>query len=246
MEWLQDGIVLTVRPLGEGSVILDALTRDHGRHLGVVRGGGSRRMAGVLESGNLVRLTWRARLAEQLGSYQAEPNQARTAAIFHDRIKLASIVSLCALVPAITPERHAYPRLFDALDALTDAASDMTTLEVAAAVVRFELLLLEELGFGLDLRECAATGTLQDLAFVSPKSGRAVSLSAGAPYRERLLRLPAFLTDANVPVSVACVADGLALTGFFLDRQLLSPHQKALPAARLRLSEMVAAGLGSD
>jgi DNA repair protein RecO (recombination protein O) len=246
MEWSAEGIVLAARPLGEGGVILDALTREHGRHLGLVRGANSRRLAGALEPGNLVKLTWRARLADQLGSFAVEPAQARAAALFHDRMKLTALASLAAIASAALHEREAHPRVFEALDHLLRAAAAAEARIVAAAVVSFELILLEDLGFGLDLSECAATGATDDLAFVSPKSARAVSEGAGAPYRGKLLRLPQFLLDHDHGASWADVADGLALTGFFLERQLLLPQQKTLPLARARLVELVAARMQTD
>jgi DNA repair protein RecO (recombination protein O) len=246
MEWSAEGIVLAARPLGEGGVILDALTREHGRHLGLVRGSGSRRLAGALEPGNLVKLTWRARIADQLGSYAIEPSQARAAALFHDRMKLSTLASLTAVASVALHEREAHPRVFEALDHVLRDAAAASALIVAAAAVSFELILLEDLGFGLDLSECAATGATQDLRFVSPKSARAVSEGAGAPYRDKLLRLPQFLLDHEHGAGWHDVADGLALTGFFLERQVLLPQQKTLPLARARFAELVAARAQSD
>jgi DNA repair protein RecO (recombination protein O) len=244
MEWSAEGIVLAARPLGEGGVILDALTRDHGRHLGLVRGASARRLAGVLEPGNVVKLSWRARLADQLGSYTIEPAQARAAALFHDRIKLSALAALTAVAAACLHEREAHPRVFEALDhVLRDAVSE-EALTVAAATVSFELILLEDLGFGLDLGECAATGATEGLAFVSPKSARAVSQGAGAPYRDKLLALPQFLLDPAHGADWRDVADGLALTGFFLERQILLPQQKPMPPARARFVELIAGKTG--
>jgi DNA repair protein RecO (recombination protein O) len=241
LEWSAEGIVLAAKPLGEGAVILDALTREHGRHMGLVRGGGSRRLAGVMEPGNLVKLTWRARLADQLGSYAVEPAQARAAALFHDRIKLTALAALAAVTSAALHEREAHPRAFEALDHLLRDAAASSALTVAAAVASYELILLEDLGFGLDLSECAATGATDDLIFVSPKSARAVSAGAGAPYRDKLLRLPPYLIDHDHGTTWAEAADALALTGFFLERQILLPHQKTMPPARMRFVDLIAA-----
>lgn len=240
MEWSAEGIVLAAKPLGEGGVILDALTRDHGRHLGLVRGANSRRLAGALEPGNLVKLTWRARIADQLGSYAVEPAHARAAALFHDRMKLSALASLTAVASATLHEREAHPRVFEALDHVLREALSQEALTVAAAAVSFELILLEDLGFGLDLSECAATGATQDLTFVSPKSARAVSAAAAAPYRDKLLALPQFLLDPDHGADWRDVAEGLALTGFFLERQVLLPQQKTLPLARARFVELIA------
>lgn len=240
MEWSAEGIVLAAKPLGEGGVILDALTRDHGRHLGLVRGANSRRLAGALEPGNLVKLTWRARIADQLGSYAVEPAHARAAALFHDRMKLSALASLTAVASATLHEREAHPRVFEALNHVLREALSQEALTVAAAAVSFELILLEDLGFGLDLSECAATGGTQDLTFVSPKSARAVSAAAAAPYRDKLLALPQFLLDPDHGADWRDVAEGLALTGFFLERQVLLPQQKTLPLARARFVELIA------
>jgi DNA repair protein RecO (recombination protein O) len=246
MEWSADGIVLAAKPLGEGAVILDAFTREHGRHLGLVRGGHSRRLAGALEPGNLVKLTWRARLQDQLGSYAVEPAHARAAALFHDRVKLSALAALTATSSATLHEREAHPRSFDALDQVLRDAALSDALTVAAAVASYELILLEDLGFGLDLSACAATGETDDLAYVSPKSARAVSAGAGEPYREKLLRLPPFLVDPDHGATWAHAADGLTLTGFFLERQILLPQQKTLPLARERFVALVARRAGSD
>jgi DNA repair protein RecO (recombination protein O) len=241
LEWSAEGIVLAAKPLGEGAVILDALTREHGRHMGLVRGGNSRRLVGALEPGNLVKLTWRARLSDQLGSYSVEPIQARAAALFHDRIKLSALAALAAVTSAALHEREAHPRAFAALDHVLRDAADAAALTVAAAVASYEMILLEDLGFGLDLAECAATGATEGLIYVSPKSARAVSDGAGAPYRDKLLRLPQYLLDHGHGATWAEAADGLALTGFFLERQVLLPQQKTLPLARARFVELVAA-----
>jgi DNA repair protein RecO (recombination protein O) len=209
--------------------------------MGLVRGGGSRRLAGVMEPGNIVKLTWRARLSDQLGSYAVEPSRARAAALFHDKIKLSALASLVATLSATLHEREAHPRVFEAMDHLLGDAAAASALSVAAAVASFELILLEDLGFGLDLSECAATGETEDLVFVSPKSARAVSGAAGAPYRDKLLRLPPFLLDHDRGAEWADVADALLLTGFFLERMILFPQQKTQPPPRIRFVEMIAA-----
>jgi DNA repair protein RecO (recombination protein O) len=242
MEWSEDGIVLATRPLGEGGVILDALTRGQGRHLGLLRGGASRRMAGVLEPGNLCALRWRARLHDQLGSYTAELKIARAAALFSDRLKLTGLASVAATASACLVEREPHPRVHDTLDSLITLMTNGPDSRWLALAARWELLLLEELGFGLDLSECAATGDRENLDYVSPKSAKAVSRAAGAPYREKLLKLPAFLLDASpVESSLAAVCDAFDLTGFFLERHVLTPHNRALPAARARFIAQLAA-----
>lgn len=242
MEWSDDGIVLGLRPFGEHSAILEALTRAHGRHLGLVRGAASKRLKGALEPGNLVSLHWRARLDQQLGSYAVELAAARAAQVFHDGAKLAALSAACAIVAATLPEREAHTRVFEALDALVQSLV-AEGRGWGTDYVRFELMLLEDLGFGLDLSQCAVTGTREGLAFVSPKTGRAVCAEAALPYRERLLKLPRFLTPSDGDATAQDLVDGMALTGFFLERAALEPHGAALPAARVRLSERLAAGV---
>lgn len=241
MEWSEDGIVLAARQLGESGVILDALTRGQGRHLGLVRGAHSRRMAGVLEPGNLVKLTWRARLSDQLGSFAVELAESRAARLFHDRIKLAALTAMTATTSQALHERELHARLFDALDAIMRDSAAMDALGLCASAAHYELALLEDLGFGLDLSACAATGATEDLAFVSPKSARAVSAEAGAPYRDKLLILPGFLLDAEAEATWSDIGSALSLTAFFLERQVFGPQTKTLPATRLRFAELVAA-----
>jgi DNA repair protein RecO (recombination protein O) len=241
MDWSDDGIVLGLRHYGENSAILEALTRAHGRHLGLVRGATSKRIKGALEPGNVLKLHWRARLDQQLGNYALELASARAAQFFHDGLKLAGLGAACAVVAATLPEREAHTRVFEALDALLTAAAEKPSPAWIEDYVRFELVLLEDLGFGLDLAQCAVTGAREGLAHVSPKSGRAVTADAGAPYRDKLLALPKFLTPEDGRPSAQDLVDGLALTGFFLERMAQDHHDASLPDARARLNERVAA-----
>ncbi len=244
IEWSDDGIVLSARRHGESAAIVSLLTRAHGRHAGLVLGGAGRRARGVYEPGNRVAATWRARLSEHLGHYACELAESRAAALLDDALRLAALASATAILDAALPEREPHARLFESLDDLVghllDPAADMAW---PALYVRFELDLLTELGFGLDLSRCAATGRSDDLAYVSPKTGRAVSTTAGDPYRDRLLSLPSFLTRPAVSngISPADILNGLRLTGFFLEQHVFA-HQPApptgrspLPAARDRL-----------
>jgi len=230
MEWQDEGIVIGVRRLGERDVILEAMTREHGRHLGVVWGGRSRRMQPALQAGNGCDLVWRARIDEQLGQYAVEPTKLRAASMMGSAAALYAVATLGALL-RLLPERDPHPALYETLAIVLDAM-DQPPL-AAPLLVRFELALLGELGFGLDLSECAATGSNDDLIYVSPKSGRAVSSSAGEPYKERLLALPAFVKalDTGYPDADA-LADGLALTGYFLERHLFGPRGQPMPEAR--------------
>ncbi len=232
MEWSDEGIVLSARKHGESSIVVSVLTAEHGRHAGLVRGGSGSRMRGVLEPGNRVHVRWRARLEEHLGSFECDMVANISAGLLDDPLRLSALQALCAVAEAALPERerHAavYAGMLDLLDALGGEAWP-------GRYVRWELALLADLGFGLDLSACAATGSNDDLTYVSPKSGRAVSASAGEPYRDRLLSLPGFLLREQYVPGVGEVAAGLALTGYFLDRHVMAPHGKALPLARGRL-----------
>lgn len=240
MDWVDDGIVLSLRHFGESSAILEALTRTHGRHLGLVRGATSKRLKGALEPGNGVKLHWRARLDQQLGSYTVELAAARAAQFFDDGLKLAGLSSACAIAAAMLPEREAHIRVFEALEMLLGVVAAKASPDWVDDYVRFEIVLLEDLGFGLDLSQCAVTGAREGLAFVSPKSGRAVTAAAAQPYRERLLKLPAFLSPDDGPAAPKDLVDGLALTGFFLERVAQETHGAPLPAARGRFTERLA------
>ncbi|HEV3395093.1 MAG TPA: DNA repair protein RecO [Xanthobacteraceae bacterium] len=232
MEWTDEGIVLGVRRHGEANAILEVMTHGHGRHLGLVRGGAGTRMRPVLQPGNVVRATWRARLDEHLGHYVVEGLQLRAAALFQTAHALYGVTHLAALC-RLLPERDPHPLVHADLAAVLDRIDD--PVAVAVSVARFELKLLAELGFGLDLDRCAATGEAGDLGYVSPKSGRAVSRKAGEPWHDRLLPLPAFLLD-DVPArpSAGELAEGFAVTGFFLGRYVLEPRGLRSPEARER------------
>jgi len=230
MDWTDEAIVLSARKHGENAVILSLLTRDHGRHLGLVRGGAGRRARGLYESGNRVQATWQARLSEHLGHFVCEPIAAQASILLDEPARLAALTAAVALVDLALPERAPHSRLFEGLGRLIDElCRDAPGAMWATRYARFEIDLLAELGFGLDLERCAATGTADDLAYVSPKSGRAVSRAAAEPYRDKLLPLPAFLRSRNeAPATVGEVLTGLELTGFFLDRHVLA-HYSARP-----------------
>jgi len=230
VEWTDIGIVLGARRHGETSAVVELMTREHGRHLGLVRGGSGSRHAPVLQAGNLVSTTWRARLDEHLGNYAIEGLDLRAASYLssaHALYGLNHLAALCRLLPERDPHRPVFDLLEHTIAELAEPAP------AAALVAQFELALLAELGFGLDLLSCAATGATADLVYVSPKSGRAVSRSAGEPWRDKLLTLPAFLgaTDPGAP-SAAELRDGFALTGFFLARHVYEPRGEPLPDAR--------------
>ena len=238
MQWSEEAVVLGVRRHGETSAIADLLTRDHGRHSGLVRGGRSRTARPVLQPGNLVLARWRARLEDQLGTFTVEPIEMRAARVIADPFKLAGLSTLTGL-SQVLPEREPHPRLYDALTVALAALDDDAVWP--AVLVRYELGLLDELGFGLDLTRCAVTGTKDGLVYVSPKSGRAVSAAAGAPYRDRLFALPAFLLDPDAaqPTAEEVIA-GLRLTGHFLQRHILQPRDLPAPGSRALLIERLA------
>lgn len=232
MEWSDRGIVLSVRRHGESNAIVSLLTHDRGRHAGLVRGGAGRRLKGVLQPGHIVQAHWRGRLAEHLGTLTVEPESAPSAGFLEDADRLACLASACAVAEQALPERHPYPPLFDGFLALLDALARPGG-HWAAVYVRWELGLLEQLGFGLDLSACAVTGHNDGLAWVSPRTGRAVSASAGEPWRDRLLPLPAFLVGGG-DGGPGEVADGLRLAGYFLARHLFAHAASGPPPARER------------
>jgi DNA repair protein RecO (recombination protein O) len=229
MEWTDDSIVLGVKRHGETSVILELMTHGHGRHLGLVRGGAGTRQRGVLQPGNALRATWRARLDEHLGNYVVEGLNLRAAAFLSAAHAVHGVTHLAALCRLLA-EREPHAPIYDALETILDHLDDPRI--AAPMIARFELDFLAELGFGLDLGSCAATGATADLIYVSPRSGRAVSRDAGEAYRDKLLRLPAFLRSDTEPQSASELADAFSLTGFFLDRHAFSPRGLALPEAR--------------
>ena len=231
MEWRDEGIVIGVRRHGESSAIVEAMTRGHGRHLGLVRGGRSSRMQSVLQPGNTLGLVWRARLDEHLGVYAVEPLALRAGRLIGSGLALAGVGYLGALM-RLLPERDPHESLFEALALIADHLDDVTI--APALIARLEAQVLAECGFSLDLERCAATGAREDLVYVSPKSGRAVSAAAGARWKERLLPLPAFLRlGAAAPApEPAEIADAFRLTGFFLTRDLFAPRGLPLPDSR--------------
>ncbi len=229
MQWTDEGIVLGVKRHGEANAVLELMTRAHGRHLGLVRGGFGSRLKPVLQVGNGVSATWRARLDEHLGTYTVEGMNLRAANFFAAAHAIYGVGHLAALM-RLLPERDPHEGLYDAFTGILDRLGDASV--AAPMVVRFELQLLSELGFGLDLAQCASTGETAELIYVSPKSGRAVSRGAGAPYADKMLRLPAFLSAADAMPAGRDLADGFALTGFFLTRYVLEPRGLALADER--------------
>ncbi|WP_128254721.1 DNA repair protein RecO [Falsirhodobacter deserti] len=228
MEWRDEGALLSVRRHGESAAIIEVFTAAHGRHAGLVHGGASRRMAPVLQPGNQLDVTWRARLDDQLGTFAVEPVQSRS--VLQDRLALAGLNAVCAMLRITLPEREPHPDLYRATIPLLDT---LGTAHWGTAYLRWEARLLEEIGFGLDLSRCAVTGSADDLAFVSPRTGRAVSTQGAGDWADRLLRLPAVLLGQGG--GAEGWPDGFALTAHFLTRELDRP----LPEARARLVDLL-------
>lgn len=241
IEWRDEGIVLGARSLGERDVVLSVLTFGHGRHSGLVRGGAGKRLGGLLQAGNRLEVVWTARLEGHLGAFVVEPVRLHAARVMGDGLALLGLGAAVGLVELAAPEREPHGLLYAALLRLVEALGpERAWLET---YVRFELVLLAELGFALDLERCAVTGVTEGLAHVSPRTGRAVSVAAAEGLAPgvvgRLLPLPGFLTGAG-EADEAGIAQGLQLAGHFLSRHILEPMDKAMPVARERLVAAVA------
>jgi DNA repair protein RecO (recombination protein O) len=241
MQWSDDALVLGVRKHGESSVILELMTRAHGRHLGLVHGGRSKRMQPVLQPGSTVSATWRARLDEHLGTYTVEGGALRSARFIGSPLALYGLGAMAALL-RLLPERDPHPALYDTATVLTEHLDEPDL--APALFVRFEVAVLAEFGFGLDLASCGATGQERNLVYVSPKSGRAVSADAGEPYKNRLLSLPGFLRreailEAPSPDEIKA---GFALTEHFLRLRVFEPRGLDLPEERARFVALATRG----
>ncbi|MBM9596294.1 DNA repair protein RecO [Roseitranquillus sediminis] len=236
LEWRDRGFVLAVRRHGENAAIVELFTPAHGRHAGVVRGGSSRRLRPILQPGAELEATWRARLDEHIGAFTVEPLRSR-ADLMEDRRALAALNAVTSLLSFCLPEREPHPALHARSEALLDALAAPDWL---VAYLRWELHLLDETGFGLDLTRCAVTGGREDLAYVSPRSGRAVSREGAAEWADRLLPLPPCLLGQG-PATEAEIAAGLRLTGHFLQTRLAPAlGERPLPPARDRLVALLA------
>ena len=266
MHFSDAAIVLSARKYGENGAVVRVLTREHGVFAGVLRSAYSKNNRGIIQAGNVVSAHWNARLSEHLGAFKLELLEAHAAHIMQDAGKLAALTSACAIAEITLPERHPYPKLFASLhkflhildtpnchphdnEVRRSQCGDLKDSRLRGndnqhwqqEYVRFELSLLAETGYGLDLIECAATGTTENLIYVSPKSGRAVCKQAGLPYHDKLLPLPNFLLDTGLLREARNdeILEGLKLTGYFLEHSLLASHGKKLPAARQRLLEQI-------
>ncbi|MCB1328865.1 MAG: DNA repair protein RecO [Maritimibacter sp.] len=243
MDWRDQGILLSVRKHGETSAIIDVFTPERGRHAGVVRGGTSRKLAPVLQPGARLDLAWRARLEEHLGSFNVELSKSRSAVLFADRDALAALNAITALLLFALPEREPHPRLHAATEAMLDLLGQSEAWPVA--YLQWELALLEALGYGLDLSHCAVTGAPDNLVYVSPRSGRAVSAAGAGDWADRLLPLPPELLGV-VTHNLAGIGEGLVTTGYFLTHGLAHAlGDKPLPEARARLVDRLTRGQGA-
>ena len=245
MEWQSPAVVLSARPHGEGGAVVTVLTGTEGRHAGLVRGGAARGQAAIWQVGNLVEARWVARLAEQLGSLTGELAHPAAALAMEDPLALALLASACAVAEGALPEREAHPAVFQGLVGLILRLPGGAE-RMVADYIRWEAMMLAELGYGLDLARCAVTGEAEGLAFVSPRTGRAVTAAAAGQWRERLLPLPGFLLApererANDPAGPVAWTAGLRLTGHFLARDAFGQFGRGLPVPRQMLADRIAA-----
>lgn len=245
VEWAAPAVVLAVRPHGEGGAIVSVLTEAQGRHAGLAKGGAGRAQAALWQPGNLVEVRWVARLAEQLGALSGEMVHAAAALAMEDALALAVLSAACAVAEGALPEREAHPACFHGLIGVIAALAERPEAALPR-LVRWEAEVLRELGYGLDLSACAATGAREGLAWVSPKSGRAVSAAAGRPWRDRLLPLPDFLRDPAAGSDPTDWLAGLRLTGFFLARDAFGLQHRPLPPAREALETRLADRIGRE
>ncbi len=241
MDWTGEGYVLSVKKHGETSAIIEVFTRDHGRHLGLVRGGVSRKLRPVLQPGNKIKLEWRARLSEHLGYFTVEGLNGRAAELMNDRLSLAGLNSICAVSRETLPEREAHSGVYDAFEILIDNLHDKDIWP--ALYIQWEAGLLAAMGYGLDLSRCAATGATENLTHVSPRSGRAVCQEAAEPYLDKLYPLPGFMQPFSrrndKRVTPEDVEAGLRLTGYFLETRVQWGVNRTLPEARARMIGML-------
>ncbi|MFP3384573.1 DNA repair protein RecO [Tritonibacter sp. SIMBA_163] len=238
MDWRDQGILLTVRRHGESSALIEVFTEHHGRHSGLVRGGASRRMAPMLQPGAQLDLAWSARLEDHLGTFKAEPLRSRAAAALSGRLALAGLNAVCALLAFALPDREPHPGLYRRSEALLDLLDNDDLWPLA--YLRWEMALLEELGYGLDLSACAVTGATEGLTYVSPKTGRAVSQDGAGEWADRLLQLPPVMLGQGAAEDIE-VLTGLRTTGFFFESKLAPAlGNRPVPEARGRFLDVLA------
>lgn len=238
--WRDHGIVLSVRPHGESGAVIALLTEEYGRHNGYIRGVNSSKLRGVIEPGNLVSASWSSRMSDQLGAFVIEPERAITGPLMGDPLRLSALISACSLCDAALPEREKHSGLFHGLLALLDTLDGEAW---GAAYIIWEMAFMRELGFGLDLQKCAGGGDVSTLAYISPKSGRAVSLAQAEPYKDKLLPLPDFLKPGGSAMDMGEILTGLRMTGHFLEHWVFAQSTHGTPEPRLRFQARVEAAL---
>ncbi len=243
MEWDAPAIVLDVRPYGEGDALATVMTAQHGPHRGLARGGASRGKAATWQAGNMVQVHWTARLSDQLGSFAGELIYPGAAHAMQDAMALSMLTAICTIAEGAVPEREPHPRIFDGLLHLIPRLplGDATLTDL----IEWEMVVLSDLGYGLDLTSCAVTGRTEGLAYVSPRTGRAVSEEGAGAWAARLLPLPGFLTGPTQP-DMAGWRDGLRLTGHFLARDAFGNQHRPLPLARAMLYDRVSTAAQKD
>lgn len=234
ISWEDHGIVLAARRLGEHDAIVSLLTENQGRHAGVVKGGSGKQARALLQPGNVVKASWRGRLDTHIGTYSLEPMHNYAATALASAPALAGLSALCAMAEMTLPEREPHGAVYRHTLRLLE---HLGVEGWEAEYVLWEMALLRDMGYGLDLRSCAATGTTEDLLYVSPRSGRAVSRDAGAPYVDKLLALPPFLRSADADYEAGDIVRGLVLTGYFFEVHVFGPHRQKMPASRVRFAE---------
>ncbi len=242
MEFTDEGVLLRARAHGEAHAVADILTAAHGRWAGLVYGGQGRRMQPVLQPGNGLRVTWRGRGGDSLGHFAAELTAPRAGALMQERLSLAGLSAVAAIALACAPEREPLQGVYSAMGVVLDALGEADLWP--ALMARWELGLLAELGFGLSLESCAATGAREDLVYVSPKSAHAVSAGAGAPYKDKLLPLPPFLRGGTTGATRGEAIAGLRTTGYFIETRILHPSGAELPESRRRMIALLEAAQG--
>lgn len=240
-QWNDQAIVLSARSHGEGGAVVSLLTHDHGRHAGYVRGASSSKMRGVLEPGTFVTANWSARVSDSLGSYRIEQEAQVAAVLMGDSLRLGALLAACSLCDAALPEREGHSGLYEGMRALLEGLENDLW---GVSYVLWEIALLRELGFGLDFSRCAGGGDQNDLLYISPKTGRAVSRVAGEPYQDKLLLLPDFVTPGGRNVSPEEIMTGLEMTGYFLENWVFAHHSHGVPQDRLRFGARFAKYVG--
>lgn len=238
MHWTDQAIVLSAKKYGESSAIVTLLTAEHGIFKGLVRGISGKKQRGIYQTGNLIEAIWRGRLSEHLGNFTAELESANAAMLLSSSSKLSALLSISSILESVLPEREPHMDVFEHLVDFIEHLTEDKNWPLYYVAMEFKLLNL--LGFGIDVSSCAATGAVEDLIYISPKSGRAVSRTAGDPYRDRLFAMPKFLTNGyNSDIKMHEIINAMNICSYFLEKYRFKPHNASLPDARLRFAEIM-------